>query len=127
MAYPETMSEISGYPKALSHAESGGGGDVSVKTLNVTNGSNERFSLRGALVGGKYGTIEIATNSTVAVQYVEPIEDYMLSCDTLLQMSGTQPEGVTIASATIGCNIYINSEVADGTAVTFTVNGDDES
>ena len=58
MAYPETMSELTNYPKALSHAGTGGG-DASVKTLNVTNGNNERFSLKGAIVNGKYGTIEL--------------------------------------------------------------------
>lgn len=125
MAYPETLSELANYPKALSHAGTGGegGGNVSVKTLNVTNGSNESVSLSGAIVNGKYGTIEIAANSTVAVQYIEPDAEktYNLSCASQLTISGTQPEGVIIGGTMSGSNVEIQSTAADGAAVTFTV------
>lgn len=40
--YSEALSEISGYPKALSHAGSGGGGDLSTAKVKI-NGDGRIF------------------------------------------------------------------------------------
>lgn len=75
--YPEAMSQLSRYPKALSHAESGGG-NVNLKTIVVTNAEDSVAALRiaGGIVDGVYDTVTIEAGETKTVTYVEQTDAY---------------------------------------------------
>ena len=73
MAYPEAMSELTNYPKALSHAESGGGG-FTLKSVTIQNGYTASFQLCNYIrADGKWiESAPLAVNESVTVYYPEP-------------------------------------------------------
>ena len=127
MSYPETMSEIANYPKALSHAESGGGANL--KTLNIVNNTAINISFVGCIVDGYFSAKEVNAGETAALQYVTPSAEggedavsYALTIETTLgsNITVTTPDGVTYRSAFPPAGLYISNEAADGATVTFT-------
>lgn len=64
MAYPETLSELTNYPKALSHAGAGGG--VNLKTLNIVNNLNAALFVNNCISDGYYGEIKVAPDVATA-------------------------------------------------------------
>lgn len=110
------MSEISGYPKALSHAGSGGG--VSLKTLNIKNDGTEALPVIGAIVNGKSTTVTIEPAATETVQYVEPAtgQNTILLSPNMLAVTA-QAAGITISDG----SIIISDAAEDGASIALRV------
>ena len=123
MAYPETMSEIANYPKALSHAESGGG--ITPKVLNVTVSADSNLSANiQTIEGNYYANTVIGIGETKAVKYIAWPEETDFAASIALNTLGettivTGPEGVEIANG----KLVVGATVADGAAVTLKIEG----
>lgn len=121
--YSEALSELSGYPKALSHAGAGGGANL--KTLNIVNNTAESIYFYNCIVGGYWGDITVGSGETAAVQYVTPIADegdapiaFIISVEgTLTNVTVNTPEGITYVEET---SLDILNGAEDGATVTFT-------
>lgn len=119
--YSEAMSEISGYPKALSHAGTGGGG-ITPKVLNVTVSEDSNAVANIQTIEDNYYEIAyIGIGETKAVKYIAWPEGEGISTPIELQNGGTitltGPEGVEYDSGYIN----VSDTVADGAAVTLKI------
>ena len=130
MAYPETLSELTNYPKALSHAGAGGGANL--KTLNIVNNTAKNISFVGCIVDGYFSAKEVNAGETAALQYVTPSADggedavaYPLTIESQIgnNITVSTPDGVTYRSAFPPAGLYILNEAADGATVTFKTTG----
>ena len=126
MSYPEAMSEIANYPKALSHAGSGGGANL--KTLNLVNNTARNIRFSYCVIDGYYNDIIVNAGETAAVQYVTPsteVIDYPI--DYIIGIMGSlenvtvdTPAGVEYVTDYPPAGLYISNAAADGATVTFT-------
>ena len=125
MSYPETLSELTNYPKALSHAESGGGANL--KTLNLVNNTTRNIRFSQCVIDGYCADVIVSAGETAAVQYVTPTAevidypiDYVIGImGSLENVTVDTPAGVEyVTEFPIG--LYISNEAADGATVTFT-------
>ena len=119
MAYPETLSELTNYPKALSHAESGE--SVNVKTINIKNGRSQSFSLTGYIdenncyANYEEAGVQINPNETKTFKYIMPSENsvWVLVPSTDIYLE-TTPDGIEAE----GGEIDIYAAAQDGITIT---------
>lgn len=134
MSYTEALSELTNYPKALSHAGSGGEGDVSIKTLKIVNRSLVGLTIyiNGAIIDGKYGAgMTIESGKTAELKYIDvaqtPPEEglhmpwmFAGGCSTALFELTSSDENVTVWNADDTFKISVIGSASDNATVTFT-------
>lgn len=119
MSYPEALSELTNYPKALSHA--GSGGSVNVKTINIKNGRSESFSITGYIDenncynNDESAAVQINPNETKTFKYIMPSENsvWVLVPNTDIYLE-TTPDGIEAE----GVEIDIYAAAQDGITIT---------
>ena len=138
--YSEAMSEISGYPKALSHAGAGGGGFTLKSVLFENTTENEVIIHHCITAEGKYidpandyptldDFVKISAGETVTVYYAEPANNSTWSMYAEFVESedyialNTDAAGLTAG----GTQLTITAEAPDGATVAIEVynSGDD--
>lgn len=127
MAYPETLSELTNYPKALSHAESGGG--FTLKSISFTNTTEtEAVIYRCINAEGKYidpasesnDLIKVSSGETVTVYYAEPSADseWKMYAESRIEITlQATASGITVE----GTELTITAEAPDGATVTINI------
>lgn len=125
MSYPDTLSELANYPKALSHAESGGG-NVELKTIYFENPNSIEQTVQGAIVNGKYADVGLVAEATTAVQYIEPEEgdrswELFVTGTWEFSTDYELPEQVDYD----GQSLYIDAGLPDGTTLHLKSSGGD--
>lgn len=130
MAYPETLSELTNYPKALSHASGGGG--FALKSISFTNTTEaEAVIYRCINAEGKYiivdpssesdDLLKVPSGETVTVYYPEP------SADSEWTMYAASRAEITLQTSASGITaegeeLTITAEAPDGATVTINTN-----
>ena len=125
--YSEAMSEISGYPKALSHA--GSGGSVNVKTINIKNDRSAYFFVTGYIDenncynSDESAAVQINQNETKSFKYIMPSENsvWAMSASTNIYLE-TTPDGIDVD----GGEIAIYATAQNGLTITVIDNGGDD-
>lgn len=129
MAYPETLSELTNYPKALSHAGAGGGGDLSLKTVNIANESqlDLEVTVGGAIIDGKYGIITVSAGETVPIKYIEPAQimpaiewNLLGGCSSADYNISSEDDAISDTPDGTAFSISIGADAADNATITFT-------
>lgn len=130
MAYPETMSEIANYPKALSHAGTGGGVALKSILFSNTTGSEVRLfkciSAEGKYidpVGESDEGVKVSAGETATVYYPE------LSADSEWRVNVGSLNAIVLQTSADGIEIdataaAITAEAPDGATVVIAL-GDD--
>ena len=119
MSYTEALSELTNYPKALSHAGSGGG--FALKSISFTNAAGtDAVIYRCINAEGKYinpsdsdGYVIVPNGETVTVYYAEPaIGSYwvMYADSTNAVALQTTASGITAD----GTELTITAEAPEG-------------
>lgn len=122
--YSEALSEISGYPKELSHA--GTGGSVNVKTINIKNGRSEYFLVTGYIDenncynNNQDEAVQIEPDETKTFKYLMPSENssWAMIASTNIYLE-TTPDGIDLD----GDEIAILATAQDGLTITVIDNG----
>lgn len=134
LEYPETMSQLNGYPKALSHAGSGGG--FTLKSVSFENTTeNDVIMYQCITAEGKYinpsdddGFLKVPAGETVTVYYVEPAPESTWQMYAEFEESedyialNTEAAGLTAESG----QLNITAEAPDGATVAIKVYGSDD-
>lgn len=130
MSYPETLSELTNYPKALSHAESGGG--FALKSISFINATATEAGIYKCInAEGKYiqpasesgELVKVPAGETVTVYYAEPVASskWEMGAFSTAEFSlRTNASGI----AATGTALAITAEAPDGATVTINDGGD---
>lgn len=130
MAYPETMSELTNYPKALSHAGTGGG--FALKSISFTNTTETEAGIYKCInAEGKYiqpasasgELVKVPAGETVTVYYAEPLtgSKWEMGAFSTAEISlRTNASGI----AATGTALAITAEAPDGATVTISGGGE---
>lgn len=114
MSYPETLSELANYPKALSHAESGG-----FKILNIKNNASAEATAASFVVNGKMDVVTIPAGETVACAYVEPADENTSWNFEVTSSVTLAPSPLPTGVGGEGESFYIEYNAEDGATLEF--------